>query len=250
MKKASCEKRMIGFDFTEQEWQGLNELKTKVKCAYTNVAFVHQEGHKHQASLERIDHTKGYSPSNCVWCTFEANSLKAQYIENNLDDSDLTGVQASYLTRIRRIVESVTNLNRIREPYDKLYETMTKEENNMVTVVEQEEVIKVSNPDLVLSKEYFKFGSFIEDTCHAEFSITFAQYKKMMNIKKCQLSSRLLQDTTPALWVIDKTLPVNKENVLVIDIKLRDGLELMCNTAKLSLNELKTISGRLTKIIK
>jgi len=58
-KKESCEKRMIEFNFTEQEWKKFNEMNRTVTCAYTNVPFVHEVNHHHQPTCERLSEDLG-----------------------------------------------------------------------------------------------------------------------------------------------------------------------------------------------
>lgn len=252
-KKKECEKRMIPFLFTQNSWKKFDKLKDCVKCAYTNHMFVPKSNHQHEATLERIDETKGYSPDNCVWVTRQANQLKAAYIENGRDTSKLDEIELGYLRRIQRIIESVENIQKIQEPYkhlfntDNLVEEQTKEETNIMSKTYDFE--NTDNPELAIARLYAHFGAMIEQTFKSEFPLTFTQFKVLCQRKKCMLTGQDLPEkcTELGFFIKDKTSPVTKDNIVVTTKLLQESLDNMCATNSLSFNDLKIICKALIK---
>ena len=61
-KKSSCNKRNVKFEFTKEEFVSFcNYLNIDSKCAYTGVQLGKDNGHKHQASIERIDRSEEHT---------------------------------------------------------------------------------------------------------------------------------------------------------------------------------------------
>ena len=239
-KKASCVKRMIDFNFTEQQWEDFHKLRDQVSCAYTNVGFVLNSGttHKHYPTIERIFDDRDYSPENCIWVTREANNLKADYIENGKSINKLHPHLVAYVKRIRRIIENVDNIKEIQKPYKHLFKKET-------TVVED----KVKNPELVIAISYANLGRFIEEKCNSEFCLTYNQFKTMITKKKCMLTQKELPASLDErrLWVVDEALAVSKDNVIVTTRELQTALDTMMVSAKLSLKDLQMIGKVLNK---
>lgn len=239
-QKASCAKRMIGFTFTKQQWEDFHKLRDTVVCAYTNNSFVLNCGtaHSKYPTVERIFDDRDYSPENCIWVTKEANELKAIYIENGKSTDKLDPHSTTYVKRIKRILESVDNIKEIQLPYKHLFQ----EENK---VVEE----KVTNPELAIASSYANLGKFIEVQCSSEFQLTYSQFKTLITRKKCMLTQKELPArlNERRLWVVDKTLPVSKNNVLVTTKELQTALDTMMVSAKLSLKDLQMIGKVLNK---
>ncbi len=239
-QKASCAKRMIGFTFTKQQWEEFHKLRDKVACAYTNNSFVLDCGTTHlkYPTVERIFDDRDYSPDNCIWVTKEANELKAIYIENGKSTDKLDPHSTAYVKRIKRIIESVDNIKEIQLPYKHLFQEEKK-------VVEE----KVTNPELVIASSYANLGKFVEGQCSSEFQLTYSQFKTLISRKKCMLTQKELPVSLNErrLWVVDKTLPVSKDNVLVTTKELQAALDTMTVSAKLSLKDLQNIGKVLNK---
>ncbi len=265
-KKRECERRMIAFNFTEQEWTKFNSMKMQLSCAYTGARFVNQPNHQHQPTCERIFEQLSYSPSNCVWITKQANELKSQYIENKKDQSDLTPHELGYLRRIERVIESVENIARIQEPYRKVFKfnssdlrnllqtkpenVETKEEN----IVEIKEVVneaptKTHNTEIDVAHRYVEFGKLIEQVVDSQFEITYAQFKYMVGRKWCMLTKRELPSSIYDLgfFILDKTAPITKSNVFVTTKKIQEAMDRLQADLKLTKEEIINIAKVLAK---
>ena len=265
-KKRECERRMIAFDFTEQEWTKFNSMKMQVPCAYTNQTFVREPGHKHQPTVERIFEELPYSPSNCVWITKLANELKSQYIENKKDVSDLNPHELGLLRRIERVVESVENVARIQEPYRKVFkfnstdlrnllqtkpETFELKEENIMEIKEviNEAPTKTHNTEIDVAHRYVEFGKFIEQVADSRFDITYAQFKYMVGRKWCMLTKRELPSSIYDLgfFILDKTAPITKSNVFVTTKKIQESMDRLQADLKLTKEEIINIAKVLVK---
>ena len=246
-KKASCEERMIEFNFTKQEWKKFNDMKKFVTCAYTNVAFVHEVNHLHQPTCERLSEDLGYSVQNCVWVTKHANDLKSTYIENRKDTSKLNEHDSGLVRRIERIVNSVDCLNRIQEPYRKIFNSIKPQENNILN--EKTTPIESVNPEIRIAQLFAAMGSFIENKCDAKFELTYIQFKTLISRKRCQFTGEDLPEDlgNRRLWVKDKSLPVTNDNVIVCGKDLAQALDTLVVSANINFKQLQKIAKVLSK---
>lgn len=231
VKKANCKKRMIEFNFTEEEYDIFCKLQESVKCAYTNREFVFVEQHKYSPTLERIDQDKGYSPDNCVWVTLFANTVKERFIESNKLEVEANIEEARAITRIKRILASEENLTQIKEPYVKALQAIVKPSHNK---------------EITLAKGYSVLGNYWEKEGLA-FNLTFAQYKYLNNRKFCDLTGRNLANESKNVYVFDKTQPVTKENTCITSKKLRESLDSFTRDNALTKEELKKMFTMLIK---
>jgi hypothetical protein len=271
-KKSSCNKRNIKFEFTKEEFTSFcNYLNIDSECAYTGVQLVKDNGHKHQASIERIDSMKGYSIDNCVWTTKESNQLKGRFDDRNKQ------LKAAFTKSELKILEDILKcdvsikLNNIykfvklqAEPVDELRpHSGQKEEHGMVGNKEQNQIsdakdtnensnhinIYAVNDDVSLAVSYSQFAEHCKE--HVDFYLSFNEYKKLMNRKKCQLTMQNFdEEHKRSLFVIDKTQPIVVANLLVVDLKLRHNLDSFIGKMKLTNKQLKSIFKNLGEVMK
>ncbi len=65
-----------GLDFTLD----LNEIKSRpLICHYTGISLTTQANQENTLSLDRKDSTKGYTPDNVVFCSWDINNMKASF---------------------------------------------------------------------------------------------------------------------------------------------------------------------------
>lgn len=73
--KANAASRGIEFTLTLNDVKSLLKRKT---CYFTKVRF---DGGMNRRSIDRLDHTKGYTKDNTVACTIRINQIKASLFE-------------------------------------------------------------------------------------------------------------------------------------------------------------------------
>jgi hypothetical protein len=260
---------MIDFNFTKQEWVKFNSMKNQVRCAYTNQVFTREPGHQFSPTVERIFENQPYSPWNCVWVTKHANRLKAIYIENKAEPTNLSTSDIGFLRRIERIISSVENITHIQEPYRKVFKFNSRDVNiNLkkgecimsntgsdtvsATTVEQTggmAEVKHHNPELNIARLYSSFGTFIEQKCDGVYNLTYSQFKALVSRKNCMLTKGTLPESIYELgfFILDKTQPAMKGNIFVTDKSLQENLDKLVVESKLTLNELKNLMKVLGK---
>lgn len=70
----------IEFDITIKQ---LARVMKTTHCAYTGVKFSDNAESENYLTIDRVDHTKGYTKSNIVACTSRANSIKSLLLETS-----------------------------------------------------------------------------------------------------------------------------------------------------------------------
>lgn len=73
--KSNAASRGIEFTLTLNDVKSLLKRKT---CYFTKVRF---DGGMNRRSIDRLDHTKGYTKDNTVACTIRINQIKASLFE-------------------------------------------------------------------------------------------------------------------------------------------------------------------------
>ena len=244
-KKQSSADRMIKFNLTFEEWKILNDLKGEVTCAYTNQAFDYTKGSAFNASLERINDEMGYEKGNVVWVTCTANALKNDYIFLRKDDSKLKGATKANVLRIKRILSTQENIDRMLEPYTKAFaETKTTlAEENLKAMKEKKEKEKWEQ-EVDFCKYYIKIAEEFK-SCGVNLEETIGNLRKIVvRCKRDQITSEEFEKLEDkVLFVIDKTQPVKQGNIRVVKKNTRNALDLLtCG------NSLSTISLNLHKL--
>ncbi|MCP4985580.1 MAG: hypothetical protein GY928_05755 [Colwellia sp.] len=129
-KKQSAKARMVEFHLTFEEWKVLHKLKSEVTCAYTNRPFDTQKGNAFSVSLERIDDEMGYEVGNVCLVTCAANALKNDYVFLNKPYHKLKGETKANVLRIRRILSTKKNIEKMLKPYTDAFEKLKTTSNN------------------------------------------------------------------------------------------------------------------------
>lgn len=242
-KKKTEEDRLIPFKFSEQEWLDFHKvLYSGITCAYSNQEFIFRDHHSQSPSIERIDDNLPYQVDNCVWVNHFSNGIKDHLSRGGNPESLSTQMQVGLARRIQRIIDSQEALKEIRKPYEHLYNNLPEERATDMTKSNKEQH---TNTEIDIANQYADFGSFVEQQCEAQFNLTFTEFKRVIQRKKCGLTGRDME--YPALFVVNKTLPVDKGNIIVCDKTLQDALDTMIVSAKLSTKELKKLCKVLGK---
>ncbi|AUR85799.1 hypothetical protein NVP1081O_064 [Vibrio phage 1.081.O._10N.286.52.C2] len=198
VKKMQCKRREIAFNFTKPQWDTLINLKTSMRCAYTNHPFSPQG--PMSATVERIDESKPYEPGNCVLVTQLANQLKADYIENDGDESKADKNEIHVLGVIRRVLGKPEKMKDIVQTYLDHYKGP---------------IASTESSDLDIAELYCKYSRKAQRNGVA-FQITLGQFKRAVSRSTCQVSKVHLPDIKHrVVRVLDSSKPVTLDNIQV-----------------------------------
>lgn len=231
-------------------------------CDYTRLPMSDNVNDVNYVSLERIDSQVGYTPNNVCLIRADVNALKGTifdvvakqgFTKHTVDGSR---VDAELLVKLCDTIYNPTKMEAIKNKYKLMFDKYkllgdnhTIEIDEAPTSITQEETTVTQqtinkNPELQYTLMYHTFGSQIE-ALDVEFGLSYSDYKRMITRKYCQLTDKVLSAETAAVWVVDKTLPVDKNNVLVVDKFVAAGLDMFMVNAKLNLVELKKLCKNL-----
>lgn len=241
-KKQQCKQRLIPFEFTLQQWLDFHKvLYSGVGCAYLNQGFVFIDKHKQFPTIERLSDAQPYSVSNCVWVCHLANQIKDQVAKGKPSESFDNGVK-NFAKRIEKILSNKSLIEIIQEPYQHLFNQAEQGDN-------MSESYTPVNREITITKLYAEFVISTESVYGAEYQLSYTQFKQLISRKNCQLTGRKLPEdiSDRSMWVVDKTKPVSKGNVLVCDKTLCEALDALVVSAKLSFKDLQKIAKVLGK---
>lgn len=244
-KKERCKRRLIPFNFTLQQWLDFHKvLYSGVRCAYLNQKFSFTDGHDFFPTIERLNDLLPYSPENCVWVGHLSNQMKNEIVKGKTSDQYENELRKNYAKRIEKIVANKEMIEVIQEPYKHLFQVKQEE-----TTLEQNITTKPINQEILIATLFAEFGNFIEVDCESEYLLTYNDYKKLILRKKCQLTGRQLPDDLSqiGLFVVDKTKPICKDTIIVTTKEIKNALDAMMVSSKLSLKELKMLCNIISK---
>ncbi len=199
VKKEECQKRGIAFNFTEDQWKTLQNMKNGGRCAYTNHPF-NASCKKMRATVERIDESKPYEPTNCVLVTQIANNVKCNFIENNQPISGATPEQAHTLKTIKKFLADSNRVKKVVNSYVDQYKGL---------------LIETPTSDLDITKLYVKYATEAQRK-GKHFEITIGDFKRTVSRKQCQVSKVLLPSIKQrVVRVIDDSKPITRDNIQV-----------------------------------
>lgn len=282
-KKKNAAERGINFSLTFNEYKNVFDTNNGY-CDYSGMlmSFDHNfrtgEVPANYATLDRVDGSIGYVLSNLALCRKDSNSVKAAGIEHNskfssslspddrillekvcqtlFNPAKIAELKQKYLLPKEETLATITPTTTLKEE-ETIMQTFTTEElNKKPSVTHSDEtlpetgVIASGNRELTLAEDFAMLGRTLEGL-GAEYNLTFSSYKTLMQKKFCSLSKRKFSSTVkPTLWIIQKTLPVDKDNVLVVDNSLSEMLDIMSVKGKMNLVELKDFATNLGNQLK
>lgn len=228
-KQESCISRAISFDFTLEEFYAFHKLKESVTCFYSNRQFNSNKPKKgslfdDRPTIERVDDSQGYSLDNCVWTTSTMNSLKNDYIFLNGDDSQADISHVSYIARIRKILSQDWKKLPQYLPYQSL-QTDTESENVKAAKAHKAKQDKLK--EVYLCDMYAPLAKQLLVELQADFNMSFSEFKRQMTVKRCKLTKKELPEDVRkrSLWIKNKRLTINTENVVCTTTELANALD-------------------------
>lgn len=228
-KKQSCVARAISFDFTLEEFYAFHKLKESVTCFYSNRQFNSNKPKKgslfdDRPTIERVDDSQGYSLDNCVWTTSTMNSLKNDYIFLNADDSHVDSAYKTYIARIRKMLSQDWKKLPQYQPYLTL---QTGLENENIKAAKAHTVKQGKLKEVYLCDMYAKLAKQLLIELQADFDMSFGEFKRQMTVKCCKLTKKELPEDVRkrSLWIKNKRLTVNTDNVICTTTELANALD-------------------------
>lgn len=245
LKKASSEKRLIPFLLSFEQFATLYRNRFNFKCFYTDkeLNFTKPSSPEY-CSLERLDNTKGYEAGNLVWCTSTANKLKADFIECGKSMKGIGDVRIHIIQRIKKVLENPVMFATRSQPYIDLFNSVEvkeseKHSSRMKELEEQRvklgkeaaekaehEALKVKyKAQQELASYYNKKFKEFEDM-GVLMQISIKEMRDLLRISRCKISKIPFDSLwSKHIWVIDKSLPVTKENVAVVHKNVAESLD-------------------------
>ena len=252
IKAHNAKEKGIEFALTEAQY-ALMYQKCSGLCDYTGMKMGNVSTNGNYVSLERINNNIGYLPSNICLIRQDVNMLKGatfDAVTKGADAKHATKVNSNMLVKMCDTLYNPIKMQAIKDKYTKLFATLNPVCNNApIELVQQPEVTETmqtttTNLELLYTKMYYTFGTQIEQL-GVEYELTYAEYKRMITRKYCQLTDRLITPESATVWVVNKSLGVTKDNVLVLDSKVGEGLDVFIVNGGLSLLELKKLCKNL-----
>lgn len=252
-KRQSCSKRNIPMLLTKEQFFFLYQNNNLI-CDYTGLEMSTDHTKDNYISLERIDPLKPYELGNICFITKAANHIKGSMFDQQAHGNQEAGVKLSgkYREVFFQLVDVVRNheyIQMIKDKYSK--ENVDKMMGKDNTLNEVNVTAGNKNPEIAIARLYAGLGDYIQERCDSVYELTYSQFKQtLVQRKNCQLTGRKLPEdlSERRLWVVDKTKPVSKGNVLVCDKTLSEALDTLTVSAKLNIKELKNIAKVLSKV--
>lgn len=249
-KKANCVDRLIPFTLTFKEWEALYRLRNTVRCAYTDKEFnFNTTSGDNYPTLERIDSTKGYAKNNICFVTRMANGLKELYDSGK----SLKGIgdhRINMIQRIRKVVENPQQLEVMLKPYNDLWKSLETPVAPSKTIVQDIEALREQSIQLQKKAAEEALQGQIEAKIKREqdfaehyvetvtmfknlgvsFNLSMKNYRDLMRRTKDAVTGIPFDNIKQKhLFVINKSLPVTKENCKVVHKKTQEALDHMAN---------------------
>lgn len=268
-KKKNAKSRNIDFDLTEDNFIKLCLfLKENKHCAYTDEIFVFKATTNgtpkpNYPTLERVDNSVGYVIGNCIWVTYHSNFLKSKWEDSLCNQLSFSKAEFKTVQQILgskdKVEEQLNNIYQFvkgeatvtTESKEKNGTFSSKDENNNSdcqvknAITEIEPVPYQINNDVELATMYATFAEHCKN--HVDFLLSFNEYKKLMSRKQCQLSCiKFDEEHKKSLFVLDKTKPIDVNNLLVVDLRLRHQLDTFIGKMKMDQKTIKRVFNNLS----
>lgn len=245
LKKASSEKRLIPFLLSFEQFAALYRNRINFKCFYTDKEMnFTKPSSPDYCSLERLDSTKGYEAGNLVWCRSYVNQLKADYVECGKSMKGIGDVRIHTIQRIKKVLENPVMLATRRQPYTDLFNAVEVKESEKhserikgleeqrikldkeAAEKAEQEALKAKYKSQQELASYYnkKFKEF--EGMRVMMQISIKEMRDLLRISRCKISKVPFDSIWDKhIWVINKALPVTKDNVVIVHKNVAESLD-------------------------
>lgn len=251
-KKANSEKRNIQFLLTEAEYTAIMKARPTMVCGYTNQKFIMNKGsgHKSYPELDRIDPNKPYQKDNIIFCLKKVHKIKTDYVENNKSRKGMSHGNVCVLRSIEKLLSMNESMEARLAPYYEIYDKVTQREQELSQRTKKEEAVihakvlreqkeaaekveearkakVVANAKAQLEiAEHFRRSYEEFEKLGLVFELTLKELRDRLRISKCAITGVQFTDTMDKhFWVIDKTKPITKDNLVVCKKNVQESLD-------------------------
>lgn len=272
-KLSNANKRGIKFSLDHNDLRVLFE-RNSGHCDYTGVPFTD----KRVPTIERINDKLGYEPGNlCLTCE-QANQMKDSLLDKThvkafrvrkdsleILDALRTKLTPEYLDHLRQKYRADMNYNPTTDLYKNHFSDLQESVVSVIleqeiedTNIEEKAMSKVEAvaaptqkkttyklPDDVRVARYYATLAEIVAKDGMEFSINYAEFKARLGRKTCSFSSKVLDNASKFVLVLDKEKPVTRENMAVVDEQFGHKISALSVEMGLSVTELAKMFKRL-----
>lgn len=250
-KQDSCKSRGIKFLLSLNEYVALMNSRSTMRCSYSGRKFnMTDYDHKDYPTMERVKQDGPYSRSNTIWVTSQCNKLKDDFIDKGLS---MKGIGAESINLVQRIKKFLNKPHEeIMQPYYDLYDFVEQQQaekdsrdielqnkvnhiRNEQTRLEKEAVEKARVDEIKtkvyseveLAKHYIKQVEGFEKFSKV-YELTIKTHRDIVRKTKCSVSGEKFGSLNDKwLWVIDKSKPLGKDNLLVVTLNMSNTLDLL-----------------------
>ncbi len=250
-KKESCKQRGLDFTLTLSEYTALMNSRHGGRCSYSGRKFnLSDTNHKDYPTLERVKQEQGYDRNNTILVTLQCNVLKDNMIDKGLSMNGIGSDKINLVQRIKKFLNKPHD--EIMQPYYDLYDFVEqqKAEKDARDTELQNKVNHIRNEQIRLEKEAIeqsrvdeiktKVDSEVELAKHyikqvegfdkfgKVYELTIKTHRDIVRKTKCSVSDEKFESLNDKwLWVIDKSKPLSKENLLVVTLNVSNTLDLL-----------------------
>ncbi|CAH9013597.1 putative coil containing protein [Vibrio phage 501E54-1] len=261
-KKENSLSRGVGFHLTKEEYIAIMKNREVLTCGYTQRKLVTHRGFDHQdyPEMDRIDPDKPYSKNNILFCCSYVHKLKTNYVELGKSRKGLSHKDLCILRSIDKVLNQPDILGERLKPYEVIYDRVAqrkqeveqkvkKAEQKVIKQTEEEKQAKIAQK----FKEQQHFAKYYHQKAE-EFSklgvvmqISIKEMRDILRITKDAITKEPFNDIWDKhLWVVDKTRPVARGNILVCKLNTQEALD---HLSKGDSMVLKTAMKNLNKIL-
>ncbi len=260
-KKENSIKRGIQFLLTEQEYTAIMKARSSLVCGYTNQKFVMDKGpsHKSYPEMDRIDPNKPYEKSNIIFCLSKVHKIKTDYVENNKSRKGMSHGNVCVLRSIEKLLSMWEYMERRLAPYYEIYNKVAERQQELADkdlrgqqklreaaerVIKLEQVkaqeeeqnaamaleVKIKakfDKQLEIAEHYTQTYKMFSDI-NTTYQLTIKEHRDMIRRNSCALSGEKFNTTSEKyMWVVDKSLPLTKDNLKVCLKKYADCIDFL-----------------------